>query len=377
MSELTDLISQLVSINSINPDLLPGAPGEAEIARFAAGWLEQHGLEVHVDEPIPGRPNVVGIARGSGQGRSLMFNGHLDTVGVAGMPEPFQPRIQDGRLYGRGAYDMKGGLAACMLATARAKELSLKGDVIVAAVMDEEFAGLGTMDVAKRYRADAAIIAEATELDLVTAHKGFVWIEIETIGVAAHGSRPELGVDAIAKMGSVLVELERLDKGLRRHPTHSLLGSGSLHASMIQGGVEPSTYPERCRMSYERRTIPGETLEFVDAELQGIFDRLHTADPAFQAVVRNVLDRPPMQTPADAVILPAIQEAAARVLGHPAEQAGVPYWTDAATLSEAGIPSLLFGPAGAGAHAIEEWVDLASVEACAQVYLETAKNFCG
>ncbi|HMB23603.1 MAG TPA: M20/M25/M40 family metallo-hydrolase, partial [Anaerolineales bacterium] len=209
------LLSDLVAINSINPDLVPGAPGEAEIARYIAGWLEDAGLDVQLVESAAGRPNVVGIARGTGGGRTLLFNGHMDTVGVAGMPDAHQPRIEGGRLYGRGAYDMKGGLAACMLAIAEARKQHLRGDVIFTGVVDEEYASLGTFDLAKRFHADAAIVAEFTELQLILAHRGFVWLEIETIGKAAHGSRPDLGLDAIVKMGKVLTEMEKLDLRLR------------------------------------------------------------------------------------------------------------------------------------------------------------------
>jgi acetylornithine deacetylase len=377
MTELEQLIGDLVAIDSINPDLVPGAAGEAGIAHHVAGWLERAGLVVRLDESVKGRPNVIGIAQGTGGGRTLMFNGHLDTVGVTGMARPFEPRIEGGRLYGRGAYDMKGGLAACMVAAAEAVRHRLRGDVMVAAVVDEEYAGLGTMGIAARCRADGAVIAEATELQLVTAHKGFVWAEIETRGMAAHGSRPELGVDAIARMGRVLVELERLGSDLRDRPVHPRLGGGSLHASLIEGGQELSSYPERCKLSIERRTIPGETPEMVDAELHEIVDRLGAADPSFRAVVRRGIDRSPMETPEDAAIMKAVERSAAAALGRPCEIVGVPYWTDAATLWAAGIPTVLFGPAGAGAHANEEWIDLDSVRVCAEIYFATAQEFCG
>jgi acetylornithine deacetylase len=370
------LLSDLVAINSINPDLVPGGRGEGEIAQFIANWSEQAGLEVHLHEPVPGRPNVVAIARGSGGGRSLMLNGHMDTVGVEGMKRPHQPYVKEGRLYGRGAYDMKAGLTACMLAVKAAKQKHLRGDVILTAVMDEEYAGLGTMDIAKRYHAEAAIVAEFTELNLILAHKGFVWLDVETIGVAAHGSRPELGVDAIAKMGSMLVELEKLDQSLRSHPTHKWLGSSSLHASLIKGGRELSSYPDRCVLSIERRTLPGETPEMVAAEMQEIIQRLQRSDPSFKAVLRSGIDRPPMETQEDSAIVSMVKESAEKVLKHAPELGGVPFWTDAATLWAAGIPSILFGPSGAGAHAIEEWVDLQSVEQCAEIYLETAAEFC-
>lgn len=376
MSELEQLLSDLVSINSINPDLIPGSPGEAEIASYIAAWLERANLEVELQESIYGRPNVVGIAHGTGGGRTLLFNGHMDTVGVAGMPDAHQPRIQGGRLYGRGAYDMKGGLAACMLAIAEAKKQRLRGDVIFTGVIDEEYASLGTMDLAKRLRADAAIVAEFTELELILAHRGFVWLEMETIGRAAHGSRPDLGVDAIVKMGKVLVEIEKLDQKLRSNPTHPLLGSGSLHASLIQGGQELSSYPERCILSVEQRTLPDETPESIEAEFVHIVQDLRQADPSFQAVVRRGIDRSPLETREDSEIVRALQAASTKVLNRSLPIAGVPFWTDAAILSAAGIPSVLFGPSGSGAHAVEEWVDLASVETCAQIYLETAVNFC-
>ncbi|HET9920604.1 MAG TPA: M20/M25/M40 family metallo-hydrolase, partial [Ktedonobacteraceae bacterium] len=256
MSEIIELLRQLVAIDSINPDLVPGGAGEGEIARFVANWLEQAGLEVTIEEAAPQRPNVIAVARGSGGGRSLLLNAHMDTVGVAGMERPHEPYIEENRLYGRGAYDMKGGLAAILVAGAAAKQRDLRGDVIVTAVCDEEYASIGTASVVKNWRADAAIVTEPTELDICVAHKGFCWLDIETTGVAAHGSLPELGVDAIAKMGKVLVALEALDRSLRAAPSHPLLGSGSLHASLIAGGQELSSYPERCLLNVERRTVP-------------------------------------------------------------------------------------------------------------------------
>ena len=409
MDELEQLLSDLVSINSINPDLIANAPGEGEIAHFIAGWLERAGLEVQLSNPYsfnapggmlreaaPGRPNVIGIARGTGGGRTLLLNGHMDTVAAGDMQRPHEPYIKDGRLYGRGAYDMKGGVAACMMAVANAKKAHLRGDVIFTGVVDEEYASIGTMSLAKRFKADGAIVAEFTELQMILAHKGFVWLEVETIGKAAHGSRPDLGVDAIAQMGDVLVELKKLGLHLSEHTSgtlvseaadarsklarlapHPLLGNGSVHASLIKGGRELSSYPEHCVLSVERRTLPGETPEQAEAELTRIVAQLESADPSFKAVVRRGIDRSPMETPEDAGIVRAVQGAATKVLGHSPQIAGVPFWTDAAILSEAGIPSLLLGPSGAGAHAAEEWVDLESVHKCAEIYLQTAMEFCG
>jgi acetylornithine deacetylase len=377
MDETAQLLSDLVAIDSTNPVLVPGGAGEAEIAQFIAGWLEKAGLEVEMVETAPGRPNVVGIARGTGGGRSLILNGHMDTVGNGEMERAHTPAEKGGRLYGRGAYDMKGGLAACMIAAARGRELGLRGDVILQAVVDEEYASIGTQALAPRFKADGAIVAEFTELKVILAHKGFVWLEVETTGKAAHGSRPDLGVDAIVKMGRVLAAIEALDNKLRMKPVHPLLWSGSLHASLIKGGRELSSYPDQCVLSVERRTIPGETPRSVKTELEDIVRGLEAADPNFKALVRRGLDRSPLETPEAAPVVMATREAASQVLGRPPRIAGVPFWTDAALLSAQGIPALLFGPVGEGAHAAQEWVDLESVRQCAEIYLKTATLFCG
>jgi acetylornithine deacetylase len=364
MSTVAELGAELVRIDSVNPDLVAGGAGEAEIARFVAGWLERAGLEVAVDEVAPGRPNVVAVARGTGGGRSLLLNAHMDTVGVAGMDAPFEPRVEEGRLYGRGAYDMKASLAAIMLAGADALERKLRGDVIVTAVSDEEVASIGTAAVAARYRADAAIVAEPTELRLALAHKGFVAFEIEVAGRAAHGSRPDLGIDAIARMGGVLVRLEELDARLRTDPTHPLLGSGSLHASLISGGQEFSSYPDRCLLQGERRTIPGESAAQVEGELDDLLGDL-------EGEARVVVAREPFEIGEDTEIAALV----GRHAGGP-EVVGVPFWADSALLAAAGIPTVLFGPAGEGAHAVVEWVDLASVERCLDVYTAVAAELC-
>jgi acetylornithine deacetylase len=363
-SGLVELLAELVRIDSVNPDLVEGAAGEAEIARFVAGWLEDAGLDVEVEEVAPGRFNTVGVARGSGGGRSLLLNAHLDTVGVAGMEAPFEPVVGGGRLHGRGSYDMKAGLAAIMSAGAEAARSGLRGDVIVTAVCDEEVASIGSARVAELHRADAAIVSEPTELRLAVAHKGFVAFEIETRGRAAHGSRPDLGVDAIAHMGPVLTRLAELDRVLRADPTHPLLGSGSLHASVIEGGQEYSSYPERCLLKGERRTVPGETVEQVEEEVRALLGDVDGTN-------RVVVARGPFETPEDYEIVALVS----RHAGGP-EIVGVPFWADSALFSAAGIPTVLFGPAGEGAHAVEEWVDLASAETCAEVYTAVARELC-
>jgi acetylornithine deacetylase len=370
VSELAELLSELVSIDSVNPELIPGAAGEARIARFVAGWLDQAGLEVEVKDAAPGRPNVVGVAQGSGGGRTLMLNGHTDTVGVEGMEAPFEPRVEDGRLYGRGAYDMKSGLAAAMLAARDALALDLRGDVIVAAVVDEEVASVGTEALVRSRRADGAIVTEPTGLRVGIAHRGFVAFELITEGRAAHGSRPDLGLDAIAKMGRVLVGLEALDRALRARPTHPLLGSGSLHASVISGGQEYSSYPASCTLQAERRTVPGETAELAEAEVATLLERLGADDADLRATWRRVFSREPFEIAPDD---PFVQLVSSRA---EAEVGGEAFWTDAALLADAGIPVVLYGPGGEGAHAAVEWVDLAQVERCREVLLAVASEFC-
>jgi len=377
LDEITPLLCDLVAIDSINPELVPGAAGERAIAHYVADWLAHAGLDVEIEEVAPGRFNVVGVARGSGGGRALMLNAHMDTVGVAGMEKPHEPVVNGQRLYGRGAYDMKGGLAAAMVAAAHAKQRNLRGDVIVTAVCDEEYASIGTEAIARQYRAEAAIVTEPTELQICVAHKGFVWLQVETQGIAAHGSRPDLGVDAIAKMGHVLVGLEKLDQTLRANPTHPQLKSGSLHASLVRGGQELSSYPERCVVDVERRTVPGETPAQVQAQIQIILDELTTADPAFKATVKTTFVRDSFGIPEDAPIFQLVNRHATEKLGQAPNVIGVPFWMDTAILSAAGIPCVAFGPSGTGAHAVVEWVDLDSVAKCTEILLETAVEFCG
>ncbi len=364
MSDLVDLAARLVSIESINPDLGVGGGGEAAVARAVAEWAERAGLEVDVRDAAPGRPNVVATARGSGGGRTLLLNGHTDTVGVAGMAEPFAGRVDGDRLYGRGAYDMKGALAACLVACERASRLGLRGDVVVTAVVDEEVASIGTQAVASAHRADAAIVAEPTEERVGVAHRGFAGFRVVVAGRAAHGSRPDLGIDAIARIGPLLTRLGELDGRLAAGLPHPLLGTGSAHASVIAGGQEYSSYPAFCELHGERRTVPGETDEDVRRELVEVVGDV-------EAQWELTVTRRPFAVDADADIV----ELVSRHAGGP-EQVGLPFWTDAALLQEAGTPTVLFGPSGEGAHAEVEWVSIPSLERCAGVYLGVAAELC-
>ena len=374
--DLVELTSRLVAIDSVNPSLVVGGAGEPEAAAFVEGWARENGLEARRLEATPGRPSVIVRSRGAGSDRTLLLCGHLDTVNVEGIADPHTPRVDGDRLYGRGAYDMKAGVAAALIACREAAALGLTGDVVVAAVADEEHASLGVQEALRAVRADAAIVTEPTELELVVAHKGFVWAQIEVTGRAAHGSRPQLGVDAIVKAGPILTALGELDDalGARMHP---LLGRGSVHASVIEGGVELSSYPARCVLGLERRTLPGETEEDVAAELAALLDRCRAADPALEAEHRIVLAREAFEVGKDEDVVADVSAAAATVLGTPPAIAGASYWADAAFIAAAGIPTVMFGPGGEGAHAVEEWVSIADTVAVARTLVAAAQELCG
>ena len=370
MSEdVIDLLTELVAISSVNPSLIPGAPGETEAARCVSDWARASGLVAETVESTSGRPSVI-VRSGRGNGPSLLLCGHLDTVGTDRVDRPFSPRIDGDRLYGRGAYDMKGGFAAALVAAKNAKDVN--GEVIVAAVADEEHASIGVQEILRHVHADAAIVTEPTELRVATAHKGFVWTELVIIGRAAHGSRPHLGIDAITKSERILGAFRQLNSQLGERPPHPLLGNGNVHASLIAGGREESTIPERCVITMERRTLPGERVADIEQEITTLLQDCRIADADLTVTARTILSREPFQTDADAPIVRAV---ANLVEGDPSP-VGVSYWADSAFISGAGIPTVLFGPDGDGAHAAVEWVSLSGTVACARVLTSVAMAFC-
>lgn len=376
MDPVIALLRELVAIDSVNPSLVPGAAGEGQIAAAIAAHMRRIGLDVEVQPAAPGRPNVIGTLEGRARGRSLMFCGHVDTVGVDGMRAPFDPEIRDGRLYGRGAQDMKGGVAAMIDAARAIAERGLAaGRLIVAAVVDEEFASLGADALAAAWAADAAVVTEPTDLQVAIGHKGFAWLEVETAGRAAHGSRPQDGRDAILRMGRILHRLEALDRALQARPPHPVMGTGSLHASIITGGRELSSYPDRCRLQMERRTVAGERGETARDEVLEIVAALQREDPGFDASVTLTFARPAYEIAADHP-LPAALVAAARAAGCDTAATGMSFWTDAAVLAGAGTPSVLFGPGGAGLHSLEEYVKVSEVVACRDALTRLAREWC-
>ena len=376
---VTTTLADLVRTKSINPAFSDGEPSdERAIATRAGEMMQALGMEVTEYEPEPGRVSVVGRLRGTGGGRSLMLYGHIDTVGVTAMPDPFGASIRDGKLYGRGSYDMKGGVAACLGAVKALRDAgtTLRGDVLIACASDEEVASIGMAEILRHVRADAAIVTEPTELRVCLAHRGFSWIEVETLGFAAHGSRYDLGIDANMRMGRFLARLDKLEQELRTRPRHPLVGPPSLHAAVLHGGTGTSTYADRCRLEIERRTVPGETEEQVLSEIRAITHALAAEDPTFKATVRAMLTRGSFEVRRDAAIVNAVLGAATTVLGRQPEVIGEPYWMDAALLSDVGIDTVVVGATGAGAHALEEWVSLDSVVQLTDILARAATEFC-
>lgn len=376
---IVQTLKDLVQINSVNPSLTPEGVGEAEIGDYVADALNDLGLEVTLQQIESERVNAVGVLKGKGAGKSLLLNAHMDTVGVDGMTsEPFGAEIKDGRLYGRGAQDMKGSLAA-MIGAAKAlvdSGMELGGDLLITGVADEEYASIGSDHLVKHFHADAAIVTEPTDLQLCRAHRGFIWYDVETFGRAAHGSRFEEGIDANMRMGRFLAQLDKLEQELLQRRPHPLAGPPSLHAARLQGGTEVSIYAAHCLLQIERRTIPGESEPQSTADLQAIIDRLAAEDDTFKATVKADFQREPFEVSADAPIVQALEGVMATRLGKKGGHIGQTFWTDAAIFSRAGMDTVLLGPVGHGLHSSEEWVDIQSVAELASILAETAIQYC-
>ena len=373
------LACALVRIDSRNPGLTPGAAGEAECVALLRRVLDDWGFRTEVHEALPGRPNLLARVGAARAPRRLMFSGHLDVVGVDGMTHsPFEGEVRDGRLYARGAADMKGGVAAMCAAAWRAAQEPLDGEIVVALTADEEYESAGTRAMLERgVRADAAIVGEPTRLEIMPAHRGFVWIEVEVSGRAAHGSRWDVGVDAIRHAGLLLSELDRVDAEELPRREHPLLGRASLHASTIAGGIGMSTYPDRCVVRLERRTLPGERGEDVIAEIERACAAVRARRPSFVAEVRLLMTQGPSDVALDAPIVHALTDAL-RARDEPVRVAGMSAWTDAALFNAAGIPAICFGPGDISlAHAAEEYIPLDEIDRAVSVLDVLARRWCG
>ncbi len=377
------LTRALVAVDSRNPALVVDAPGERAVALRLAEILTSWGLAVTVMDAAPGRPNVVARAKNpsthSATNRSLLFNGHLDTVGVEGMIHaPWDPAIRDGRLYGRGATDMKAGVAAMCAAAVHALDAGLTGEIIITAVADEEYGSIGTRAIIDAgIRADAAIVTEPTRLAIVPAHRGFAWADLTVHGRAAHGSRYDIGVDANTLAALVMAEVEQHQQTVLTTRTHPLLGRPSVHAAKVSGGLGLSTYCDKCVVGYERRTLPGESAESFAAELQGACDRVRAARPELRTEIAIGFSQGPNDISVEHPIVRAL-DAALVAEQRPTPIEGLACWTDAALLSAAGIPAICFGPGDiALAHAAEEYVEVEEITIATRVLTRLALEWCG
>jgi acetylornithine deacetylase len=368
-----ETLQLLIATPSVNPDLAPDeGTGEAQIAAVIRDWFTERGIESWMEEAAPGRPNA--IARvGSGGAPTLILCAHIDTVSTSGMTiAPFDPGVEGNKVYGRGSYDMKGGATAILCAMARLAKEKFSGTVMAALVADEEYASIGAQHFVAHHKADACVVTEPSEGRLILGHKGFVWAEITTEGRAAHGSRWDLGVSAIARMGRIIAALDAFDRTTLRDRTHPLVGAASQHCATVHGGTGLSTYAPSCTLHVERRTLPGETNSQVLNEIREVISAAGE-----EATIKLLLGRPPLVCPREARIAECVRNAATKIHGCAPEEAGVAFWMDAALFAAAGMDTVNYGAAGAGAHEAVEWADLDSVVRCAAVLAETARSFCG
>ncbi len=375
----------LVAIPSVNPEIEPGGPGEASIADFIAPHLEAWGYHVTRLEPVPGRPTLLArLGRSTG---GLALCGHLDTVGVGGMRiAPFDPGLEDGRIQGRGSADMKAGVAA-ILAAAHAMARERPGaSLAVVLTADEEHASLGLRHLLDSgFAAEGVVVTEPTSLALATANKGFLWITVEARGRAAHGSRPELGRDAIRQLARMIAALDALDEGGRGAlrgegggpGEHPLLGAGSFHAGTIAGGDAPSVYPDRAGVTLEFRFLPGADTRDMVATVAAEARRIESLHPGVTLHVEPGLERPGADLPVRAPLVQALS-ASLRAEGVEPRIEGMTAWVESAWFMEAGIPSLCFGPGSiAQAHTDDEWVAVDEIEAAARVLVRLARSWPG
>jgi acetylornithine deacetylase/succinyl-diaminopimelate desuccinylase-like protein len=384
------LAVELVRTDSINPGLVPGAAGEAAVAALLARRLERSGFAVDLVPAAgaPGRPSVVAQHAGTGGGRSLLLNGHLDTVGVAGMTDPFAGRVAGGsvrgRLLGRGACDMKAGVAAMVAAAEAAAAAGTPGDVVLALVADEENASVGTEAVLECLGGrlpDACLVGEPTWLDLAVAHRGYAVIQVAFTGQAAHSSQAALGVNAVSHLGRLIAVVEERDAVLAAGPAHPVAGTGTMMTTVAGGGTSPFVLADAAFAVVERRTVPGEASADGLAEVEAVLSAMRGGDPSVQAEASLLLSREAWEfdpgSAAGTALSGMLAEALGARLGRVPRPVGAPYWMESALWQAAGIPTVVCGPAGGGMHAEDEWVDLGQVRAYADALVDTIRAFCG
>ena len=377
------LLHDLVAIPSVNRRLAPDGSGETAIAEFCRRWLEQRGFVVEWLEDTPGSPTLVAVVTGTGGGKTLLLNGHLDTVGVESyIGDPFSAVVEDGKIYGRGTFDMKGSLAAMLISAARAARDPVAGTVVVTLVSDEEFGSIGTEEalrwiVTSGLHVDGAVVAEPSELELTIAHRGFAWFELELTGRAAHGSQPERGIDAIAGATALLPALDAWGRTLASGDGHELVGTGTVRVAMISGGVNAATVAPTCRITIERRFLPGEHVDAVEDELLAVIREALKNAPELTFALTRLVARAAFEGDPQSDIVQSLRAATKVIRGTPAVMRGEPFWTDAALIADSGVPCVVFGVDGGGAHSDREWVTADSLEALTSILEATIRDFCG
>lgn len=360
-SEIINVLSDLVRINSVNPTLSNG-PGEEEMGNFVAQYLTKLELETEIQRVEHKRENVVAVIPGMDRKNSLLLNAHLDTVGTEEMDDPFNLKREGDRFYGRGAYDMKGSIAVMLLLAKYFSRYKPSMDILLTFVADEEDRSIGMEYLVEKWLPTISnfpvggVFLEPTELEIGVGHKGFAWYEIEILGKGAHGSEPGKGIDAIFPLISALLELKRIQSDLVGHEAHPLLGHASLHVGMIEGGTALSTIPSRSRLQWERRTLPRESPHHLDLEMENVIDAVKNTPGNHKVKGRQIFIRSPYEISGKAAIVKNLQSVSPE-----SKRVGVPFWADSALAGTAGIPSVLFGPVGHGAHAADEWVSLKSL----------------
>lgn len=369
-------LQRLVRINSINPSLSENGPGEQEIGLYIADQLEHLNIKTEIDYFGEGRLNVTGIIRGTGGGQSLMLNAHMDTVDVTHMPDPFSAKIDDGRLYGRGAQDMKGSIAAILSVAKYMQDnkISLRGDLILSFVADEEYNSMGTEYALSKYHTDGAIVTEPTDLDICIAHKGFGLFEIVTQGRSAHGGLPDEGIDANMHMAAVMQELSLMSNQFNSTKAHPLLGRPSIHIPVLNGGTAPFMYASQCKLILERRTLPGEKLADMLDSLEAIIKKL--SERQIKAEVTNLMWRDAFEGHREGPMVASLNDAIKSVTRKPPGFIGHTWWEDSALISDKGIDTVIFGPKGHGLHSAEEWVDIQSVITMSHILYNTVIRYC-
>jgi len=384
-AEARDLLIDLISIDSVNPSLVPGGAGEENVAKRIAEYTRAWGLPTRIDYVTPTRPNVVAVLGGNivgeqalDQRHGFMINGHIDVVGVQGMTDPFKPRVEGDRVYGRGAADMKNGVVAGLLAMRAIQKSGTKlaKSVLFTGVADEEYASIGTEDIAKKYDADAALIMEGGSLPTVS-HKGFSWVTVEVLGNAVHGSNYTQGIDAIAMMGRFLARVDALNEGYAKEAPHPLCGRKSIHASLVSGGKELSTYPDYCRAEFERRTLPKEDPAGIVDEFNTIIAGLRAEDPRFNAKVTLDFVRWGYEIDPNHPLVQSLLQAIRDNYGEDLPVRGSSGWMDSAVLGAKGIPTAIFGIGGHGGHDLVEWSEISRLVRYAHVVAALIVKVCG